>query len=477
MLVTQQEQLRTDVTALVDKLGPDRSSLIPILQDCQEPLPRRRHGRDADRRGPARHPPGRGLQRRHVLRVPEPRAPGRVRRPPVRHDLVRAGRQGRRRPGARERARHRLRRDHGRRPLHARLGGLHGHVRPGPGPARQRQGLHARHARDGARDRRPSAVPPTAGTRPSAQRGTSYEHRDSGQRPHLRVPSSADAGLKAALALSRPDIIDMVTALPHQGPRRRRLPDRHEVELRGRREGASPSTSSATPTRANPGPSRTGSSSPTTPDLVLRGHDDRRPRHRRQRGHRLPARRVHVPALAPQQRSSRSARDAGLLGKDVGGVEGFDFDIIVALGAGAYICGEETALIESLEGFRGEPRNRPPFPVVSGFLGVRRVVNNVETLAWAACIIAKGVDWFTEHRHREVAPATSCSASPATAPSPGVYEFPLGHHRRPAAQGGRRRGRQGRADRRRLRARCVPAREFGRASSPSRTSPPAARSS
>ena len=61
-------------------------------------------------------------------------------------------------------------------------------------------------------------------------------------------------------------------------------------------------------------------------------------------------------------------REAGLLGRDIGGIEGFNFDVLVAMGAGAYVCGEETALIESLEGFRGEPRNRPPFPVVSGFL-------------------------------------------------------------------------------------------------------------
>src|SRR5665647_1486590 len=90
-------------------------------------------------------------------------------------------------------------------------------------------------------------------------------------------------------------------------------------------------------------------------------------------------------------------RGQGLLGRDIMGVEGFDFDILVAMGAGAYVCGEETALIESLEGFRGEPRNRPPFPVVSGFLNRPSVINNVETLASAACIFAKGVDWFKSY--------------------------------------------------------------------------------
>ena len=118
-------------------------------------------------------------------------------------------------------------------------------------------------------------------------------------------------------------------------------------------------------------------------------------------------------------------RKAGLLGKGIAGIEGFDFDIVVGLGAGAYVCGEETALIESLEGFRGEPRNRPPFPVVSGFLHRPSVVNNVETLAWVACIFAKGVDWF-----RSSGTATSTGRKlfsvSGDCARPGVYEFPFG---------------------------------------------------
>jgi [NiFe] hydrogenase diaphorase moiety large subunit len=89
-----------------------------------------------------------------------------------------------------------------------------------------------------------------------------------------------------------------------------------------------------------------------------------------------------------------SRRERGLLGKGVLETEGFDFDIHIHMGAGAYVCGEETALIESLEGHRGEPRNRPPFPVNTGFLGRPSTVNNVETLANIACILAKGADWF-----------------------------------------------------------------------------------
>ncbi len=118
-------------------------------------------------------------------------------------------------------------------------------------------------------------------------------------------------------------------------------------------------------------------------------------------------------------------KDAGLLGQDIGGVQGFNFNIMVAMGAGAYVCGEETALIESLEGFRGEPRNRPPFPVVSGFLNRPSVVNNVETLAWVPCIMVNGVDWFksigtsNSTGHKLFSVSGDCE-------KPGVYEFPFG---------------------------------------------------
>lgn len=117
-------------------------------------------------------------------------------------------------------------------------------------------------------------------------------------------------------------------------------------------------------------------------------------------------------------------RQAGLLGPDVLG-SGFAFDIRVFLGAGAYVCGEETALIESLEGRRGEPRSRPPFPVVRGYRGAPTVVNNVETFAWAAAILARGAEWFA-------AIGTDRSTGPkllsvsGDVDRPGIYEFPLG---------------------------------------------------
>jgi len=118
-------------------------------------------------------------------------------------------------------------------------------------------------------------------------------------------------------------------------------------------------------------------------------------------------------------------RGQGLLGRNIMGVEGFDFDVITAMGAGAYVCGEETALIESLEGFRGEPRNRPPFPVVAGLLNNPTVVNNVETLASVAAIFAKGADWFKEFGTDRSTGYKLFSIS-GDCEKPGVYEFPWG---------------------------------------------------
>ncbi len=118
-------------------------------------------------------------------------------------------------------------------------------------------------------------------------------------------------------------------------------------------------------------------------------------------------------------------RAAKFLGENVCGKQGFNFDIRIQLGAGAYVCGEETALIESLEGHRGEPRNRPPFPVDTGFLGRPTVVNNVETLAWVACILQKGGAWFKTTGTDKSTGLKILSISGDCA-RPGVYEFPFG---------------------------------------------------
>lgn len=115
---------------------------------------------------------------------------------------------------------------------------------------------------------------------------------------------------------------------------------------------------------------------------------------------------------------------AGLLGKDVFG-SGYDLDIYVHLGAGAYICGEETALLESLEGKLGQPRLRPPFPAAEGLYARPTVVNNVETITNLPPILEKGVDWFRSHG-TERSPGVKIFSLSGNVNKPGNYELPLG---------------------------------------------------
>ena len=121
-----------------------------------------------------------------------------------------------------------------------------------------------------------------------------------------------------------------------------------------------------------------------------------------------------LPALQSQL---EACRKQGLLGGD--------FDIRIHLGAGAYICGEESALLESLEGKRGIPRNRPPFPVNAGYLGLPTVVNNVESFVAAAMIVEQGADWFLS-RGTETSTGTKLLSISGDCARPGVYEYPFG---------------------------------------------------
>lgn len=124
------------------------------------------------------------------------------------------------------------------------------------------------------------------------------------------------------------------------------------------------------------------------------------------------------------EKALQEARDKGFLGKNILG-SGFDFDITVHRGAGAYICGEETGLIESLEGHRGQPRVKPPFPAVVGVFGGPTVVNNVETLACVPLIISKGAEWFKSFGiPKNTGPKLYCVSGQVK--KPGVYEFPMG---------------------------------------------------
>ena len=116
-------------------------------------------------------------------------------------------------------------------------------------------------------------------------------------------------------------------------------------------------------------------------------------------------------------------RDRGLLGRNIGGHHGIHFDIEIVMGAGSYVCGEESALIESLEGHRGIPRIRPPFPVTHGYHNFPTVVNNVETFAYAAGVVAEGPQYFKTDEAPLGYKLVSISGDCA---SPGIYEMPLG---------------------------------------------------
>lgn len=129
--------------------------------------------------------------------------------------------------------------------------------------------------------------------------------------------------------------------------------------------------------------------------------------------------------LAGLEKTLEQRRLSNLLGNNIAGQKGFDFDIQIHMGAGAYICGEESALIESLEGKRGIPRNRPPFPVTNGYLNRPTVVNNVETLVLAAMITEHGAEWFN-HQGTEESAGTKLFSISGDCEKPGIYEYPFG---------------------------------------------------
>lgn len=125
------------------------------------------------------------------------------------------------------------------------------------------------------------------------------------------------------------------------------------------------------------------------------------------------------------ERILQIAREKNFLGKDIAGKKGFDFDIRIQFGAGAYVCGEESALIESAEGKRGEPRDRPPFPVEKGYLDMPTIVNNVETLCSVVKIILNGGEWFRSLGTPESSGTKLLSVS-GDCRFPGVYEVEWG---------------------------------------------------
>jgi NADH-quinone oxidoreductase subunit F len=125
------------------------------------------------------------------------------------------------------------------------------------------------------------------------------------------------------------------------------------------------------------------------------------------------------------ERALAAAREAGWLGNGIGGKPGFDFEIHLRRGAGAYICGEEGSLLNSLEGKHPFPRNRPPFPVTHGYENLPTVVNNVETLAAVGPILRRGAEWY-RRLGRDGHAGTKIISLSGDVLRPGNYEIPLG---------------------------------------------------
>ncbi|HEX6507755.1 MAG TPA: NADH-quinone oxidoreductase subunit NuoF, partial [Chloroflexota bacterium] len=124
------------------------------------------------------------------------------------------------------------------------------------------------------------------------------------------------------------------------------------------------------------------------------------------------------------QHAIEDARAGGYLGSDIFGTD-YDIDIVVHRGAGAYICGEESALLDSLEGFRGFPRLRPPFPAVKGLYGQPTVINNVETIANVPHIVRNGAEWFRSYG-TDKSPGTKVCSISGPVNKPGNYEMNMG---------------------------------------------------
>jgi NADH-quinone oxidoreductase subunit F len=124
------------------------------------------------------------------------------------------------------------------------------------------------------------------------------------------------------------------------------------------------------------------------------------------------------------QQAVAEAYQAGFLGQNIKG-SGYDLELVVHAGAGAYICGEETALLDSLEGFRGQPRLKPPFPAVAGLYACPTVINNVETIASVPSIVENGADWFAG-MGTEKSKGFGIFSLTGHVTTPGQYEAPLG---------------------------------------------------
>jgi [NiFe] hydrogenase diaphorase moiety large subunit len=241
--------------------------------------------------------------------------------------------------------------------------------------------------------------------------------------PLLTGPFAASEGLAAALALAPDQVIEAISASKLRGRGGAGFPTGTKWRLTRKSKGQDHYVA-CNADEGEPGTFKDRVLLSAFPDLVFDGMTIA--------GYALGARHGLVYLRGEYaylwdalQAVLKARRSQGLLGRNICGRAGFDFDIRIQLGAGAYICGEESSMIESLEGKRGAPRDRPPFPTERGYLQQPTAVDNVETYVCAARIMAKGADWFKGFG-TAASTGTKLMSVSGDCERPGVYEVPFG---------------------------------------------------
>jgi [NiFe] hydrogenase diaphorase moiety large subunit len=261
--------------------------------------------------------------------------------------------------------------------------------------------------------------PDASGALPRSSIRSSLIHKG----PLLSGPLVKGAGLKAALALTPEAVIEEVTAARLRGRGGAGFPTGMKWRLTSKACGAEHYIA-CNADEGEPGTFKDRMLLAEYPDLVFDGMTVA--------GYALGAshgllylRGEYAWMWDDLQRVLQERRNENLLGAGIGGRLGFDFDIRIQLGAGAYICGEESSLLESLEGKRGSPRDRPPFPTERGYLGQPTAIDNVETLVCAARIMERGAAWFASFGTKD-STGTKLLCVSGDCGKPGVYEVPFG---------------------------------------------------
>jgi [NiFe] hydrogenase diaphorase moiety large subunit len=241
--------------------------------------------------------------------------------------------------------------------------------------------------------------------------------------PLLTGPFGPGAGLRAALALAPDQVIEAITASKLRGRGGAGFPTGTKWRLTRKSKGQEHYVA-CNADEGEPGTFKDRVLLSDFPDLVFDGMTIA--------GYALGARQGLIYLRGEYaylwdalQAVLKTRRALGLLGSNICGHAGFNFDIRIQLGAGAYICGEESSMIESLEGKRGAPRDRPPFPTERGYLQQPTAVDNVETYVCAARILEKGAAWFQGYGTAASSGTKLMSVSGDCA-RPGVYEVPFG---------------------------------------------------